>query len=66
VEERLYGYQDEHRFSKQEFKFTLQLYARRHSEVVADLKLTQGHPLAFLAFTRQLFRLLVALEQQRQ
>lgn len=56
-EDKLYGYQDEHRFTKQEIKFTLQLYGKhRNVETVIDLKLTQGNPLVFIVFTRQLYR----------
>jgi hypothetical protein len=56
-EDKIYGYQDEHRFTKQELKFTLQLYARaKNTETLVDLKLSQGHPFVFIAFARKLYR----------
>lgn len=57
IEDKIYGYQDEHRFTKNEIRFTLQLYSRpnKNAEVVVDLKLTQGHPLVFIPFCKNLY-----------
>lgn len=56
-EDKIFGYQDEMRFVKTELRFTLQLYTRASAGcVVADLKLTRGHPLVFLSFARDFYR----------
>lgn len=58
-EDKIYGYQDEHRFTKNEIKFTMQLYTKgKKDEVVVDLKLTQGHPLVFIGFAKRLYQLI--------
>jgi hypothetical protein len=57
VQDKIYGYQDEHRFTKNEIKFTLQLYVKsnRSAEIIVDLKLTQGHPLVFIPFCKKIY-----------
>jgi len=47
----------EHRFTKREIKFNVQIYAKQQKGVshVIDLQLTQGHPFVFFPFVRRFY-----------
>jgi hypothetical protein len=56
-EEKIYGYQDEERYRRSEIKFMLQLYSKpgKNTDVMVDLRLIQGHPIAFMGFAKRVY-----------
>jgi hypothetical protein len=46
----------EHRFTKREIKFNIQIYGmQRGVSHVVDLQLTQGHPFVFFPFVKKFY-----------